>query len=61
MKGQPIPPAFSLRAVSSTSFQVLGGASGSRPARRKASLFQYITAVELLNGMDICRPSAAWK
>jgi hypothetical protein len=50
-----------LRAVSSSSFQVVGGFSGSSPARRKASLFQYITAVELLNGMDICRPSLVWK
>ena len=61
VKGQAAPPAFSLRAVSSSSRQVVGGFSGSSPARRNASLFQYITAVELLNGIDICRPSLVWK
>ncbi len=45
-------------AAFTTSSQVVGGFSGSRPALRNASLLYHITAVEELNGIDAIRPSA---
>ncbi len=46
-----------LAAVSASSSQVAGARSGSSPASRNASLFQYITMVERWNGTpQICPP-----
>ena len=45
-------------AALTTSGQVAGGLSGSRPALRNASLLYHITAVDELNGIDAIRPSA---
>src|SRR5215472_5702954 len=57
VKPQGTPPARSFFAASNVSGQVLGGLSGSSPAFLKASLFQYTTGVELLNGIDNILPS----
>src|ERR1700688_3312368 len=58
VKPQGTPPARSFFAASKVSGQVLGGLSGSSPAFLNASLFQYTTGVELLNGKDSILPSA---
>src|SRR5580658_6176004 len=52
-------PIFALmaRAEDTTSDQVAGAFSGSRPAAAKASLLYHITAVDELNGIDANRPS----
>src|ERR1700733_5403468 len=45
-------------AAFTTSGQVAGGLSGSRPALRNASLLYHIIAVDELNGTEAIRPSA---
>src|SRR5580658_4760572 len=52
VKPQGCPAARSFFAASNISGQVTGGFSGSSPAFLNASLFQYTTGVELLNGND---------
>jgi hypothetical protein len=54
---QAVPAARSLRAAERVSGQVAGALSGSSPAFLKASLFQNVIAVELLNGSDSILPS----
>src|SRR5947209_4357521 len=58
VKPQGRPAARNFFAASKVSGQVFGGLSGSSPAFLNASLFQYTTGVELLNGIDSILPSA---
>ena len=50
------PEALSFLAASNTSGQVFGGASGSSPALRNASLLIHITIDDELNGNESISP-----